>query len=600
MAVACATVLFAARDYHAAFVTARDAGDPGGRGEATAFSIAERLGWFAEARALAEAAADRGGPGEARWRARLLALTSRWGDLPAAARHGARAVALAPTAASVWLELGRALAGSGDRERGLACAERGARLGGPLAKLEAASVALVAGDAAGAERHLRAALAHGDEPTALCALARLASFRGDRDAAAELCRRALALAPESPGVTRVLGALALEAGSLDDAERLLGEAAARAPGDTEARLLLVEAALARGDVALATARIPGNFGSREGPPHAASLVRAAVHLAAGEPLGESFRRELLPLLAEVCPEIEGLAGGDEEAWRRAVALSRERLRCNRSPTLFHLRGGALVPAGPRGTARHDARMVLESIRVVAPDEALARLRAVEAAYPRSSLPACHEGELLLWLGRLPEARAALERTLRIHFATRWAYIGLTLLECLEGQPIRGLAVAQRGVEVMRSEGPAVAAYRGEALRQLGRIDEALVDLEGAAARHPDRIAVWPSLGLARLAGGAGGAGHAGGLAVVRELEARAPGLAHDAARAAGLGDARVEGPGEARALFEAALRLLGGNRSSSCVTYHSPEGALRTVGRGGPGPHASDREDLSRAAEDLA
>jgi predicted Zn-dependent protease len=138
------------------------------------------------------------------------------------------------------------------------------------------------------------------------------------------------------------------------------------------------------------------------------------------------------------------------------------------------------------------------------------------------------------------------------------------VELGEGRPERALQVLAEGVSVLRSEGPAVFMYRGEALRVLGRFDEAERDLQAAVAERPTRLSAWINLALARRA-----LGNSDADALAR-VETMAPRL---------LGDATAE-VGADRAL-EHTLVMMRGNRSSTCWTYFTQDGRLQLVARRG-------------------
>lgn len=85
------------------------------------------------------------------------------------------------------------------------------------------------------------------------------------------------------------------------------------------------------------------------------------------------------------------------------------------------------------------------------------------------------------------------------------------------------------------------------------------------------------------------------------VERAAPGLLASAARDCGVSLWRDPDdpptPRERRVVLEGALRLMRGNRSTSCATYFSPEGELRFVqpfSSENVGPHARDDVVLDR------
>ncbi|RLB54708.1 MAG: hypothetical protein DRJ42_08430, partial [Deltaproteobacteria bacterium] len=258
--------------------------------------------------------------------------------------------------------------------------------------------------------------------------------------------------------------------------------------------------------------------------------------------------------------------------------------------------GHLTRLSVRTSPRHASRRALQLIRSASPTRVLAALDEVCARYPDSSLPVCHRGELRLWLGDLPGARADLEAAIGIQPATRWAWIGLTGIETLEGHPEEALATSARGIALMNDTvGNSVYGYRADAEFALQRSDEALRDLEEAVRLSKSRLGAWVSL-VAVL-------DHRGDHGRAAQIFARlledAPGLLSDAARELGVvlwsaPEARVS-PSARRAVTDRALSLLGGNRSSTCITYRTSEGRLRLVPRpGGRRPHDTDDDDLAQ------
>ena len=145
-------------------------------------------------------------------------------------------------------------------------------------------------------------------------------------------------------------------------------------------------------------------------------------------------------------------------------------------------------------------------------------------------------------------------------------------------------------------GPSLFVYRGEANRRLGRIPEALADLERSCSETPSRLGAWLNLALA-----CGDAGmDARRAEVMDRILAQAPGLLSDAAAAAGVDvfDPETRGREGERAVLLTALEMMRGNRSSTCITYIPRPGILRLVPKypsRGPGPHDRDEVDIARA-----
>lgn len=239
---------------------------------------------------------------------------------------------------------------------------------------------------------------------------------------------------------------------------------------------------------------------------------------------------------------------------------RTALRGNYGEQATHVVGGALkrLPPSGREGPRSASRIALESLRSHSLDEVLSALEEVERRHARSSLPACHRAEALLWAGRLDEAAREFERAIAMVRGTRFAWIGLTGVAMLRGAYDEALRVCAEGVRVMGdTSGPAVFIYRGEVLRRMGRLEEARADLELAVRRSPRRLSATINLALI--------SDEAKYAEVVFD---RAPALMSDARRG-------LERP-TTRQVLERALELMRGNRSTSLITYWA-RGRMRLV-----------------------
>ncbi|MCO4771619.1 MAG: tetratricopeptide repeat protein, partial [Deltaproteobacteria bacterium] len=291
--------------------------------------------------------------------------------------------------------------------------------------------------------------------------------------------------------------------------------------------------------------------------------------------------------------------GLEEAFGEAF----RRLAGNRSGFGTVLRAGALRPLGPSLSPRAAARRTLELIRVCPPDEVLARFDAVQAAWPDSSMGLVHRAELLLWMGRHEEARAAFRGSLAINHHTRWGWIGQLANDSFLGDPEGALVVGEEGVRVMGGYGPSHFVYRGEALRRLGRLDEAKADLEYAVGLNPSRMGA--RLTLALLCSELGDA--PGMRAQLGPLRAACAGMLATALEEEGLSTDVLWGAGgSAGDVGRVLLRgheMMRGNRSSSCHTWFNSEGQLRVNETRGDGqdPFRERMDDrLNQAAAILS
>jgi tetratricopeptide (TPR) repeat protein len=253
-----------------------------------------------------------------------------------------------------------------------------------------------------------------------------------------------------------------------------------------------------------------------------------------------------------------------------------------------------------GSPRDDGRVVLDTIRTAEPASVLARLEAVHDRYPTSGLSWAHHGEALTWLGRHEEARVSLERAIAVERRTRWPYYGLGVLHLVAGRAEEAIEMCARGYEAMgNTDTPFEQAVRGEALRLLGRLDDARAKLEIAVAAAPRRLSTHVNLGLLHAEAGR-----------PHEMEERfrhvaehAPALLVAAAADCGVDLWRAE-PGlppwagldhdERARILAAVLSRMHGNRSASCLTWLNADGVIRTVD--GPIPDVAARhlEDARR------
>ncbi len=239
-------------------------------------------------------------------------------------------------------------------------------------------------------------------------------------------------------------------------------------------------------------------------------------------------------------------------------------------------------AAAAGTPRDDARVVLDTIRIAAPEVVLARIEAVQSRYPTSGLPWAHHGEALTWLGRHEEARASLERAIGVDHRTRWPYYGLGVLHLVAGRPHEAIEMCARGYAALsNTDTPFEHAVRGEALRLLGH-PEAARELGIDVAANPRRLSTHVNLGLLHAEAGRS---HELGESF-RHTARQAPALLVAAAADCGVDLWRAE-PGlppwpglddDARArVLGATLSRMHGNRSASCLTWLNDERVIRTV-----------------------
>jgi tetratricopeptide (TPR) repeat protein len=573
------------------------------------FELAFRLGWAHDAIDAAERALeiDSGRMSFHLSAARLLTDTR---CNAAALRHLELAMAdpalggdgrLAIAAAGIYATLRRAE----DARRALRLGiERSA--GALPAHLEAARIFIELGDFDAAEGHLRRAIEIDPRHApAFAALGDLRLWSGEPGAARELAERAIAADPSSAEGYRLRGGtFAFFEGDVERAQADIDAALKLNPEHGEALIRRGEMKLRRSDIRGALADIDRGVSASGGFVLAARLIRLIATLEAGHQpahLRHAIYEDVVDAVLELFPGERGaFLSGDPKKIQPLLQRALAALSGNRSATPTALREG---PAGPSlvrlwATAppRHAARVALELIRALPPSEALGELDSVVLCFPESAIPLCHRGELLLWLGHYAEARRDFDRAIGIERKTRWGYIGLGAVELCEGDPAAALATLQRGIEEMAgTTGPSLIVYRGEANRRLGRLDEALADLERSCLETPSRVGAWINLALACGEAGRGARRDE----VMERLITQAPGLLSDAAAAVSVDifDAGVRGSQGEREVLLRALEMMRGNRSSTCITYIPKPGLLRLVPKyphAGPGPHDRDEVDIAR------
>jgi tetratricopeptide (TPR) repeat protein len=267
---------------------------------------------------------------------------------------------------------------------------------------------------------------------------------------------------------------------------------------------------------------------------------------------------------------------DSNELRAAAADILERMQGNRSPFPSIVRDGRLMPIRVPSSPRHRAAEVQHRARYVGLDRAKEEIVAELARIGPHPIAECYEAELYLWSGDYEIARAKFEKILAAASQTTWAWIGLGASQVLLGDAAAGLRSLDEGVKVMGWRGATLPVYRGEASFRLGRLDEAAAELAEACQMQPGRVGAWVLRFLTENA--CGNAEQCD--AIFAHLDAAAPALLSDAARAAGI-DGWWQGPPPSREtqlrVVEQTLDLMRGNRSSSCPIWIAQEsGAVRS------------------------
>ena len=172
--------------------------------------------------------------------------------------------------------------------------------------------------------------------------------------------------------------------------------------------------------------------------------------------------------------------------------------------------------------------------------------------------------VMVWLGEHAQAEPYFRGAGgRLHDGVGW--IGLGAARGLQGH-LRRPSRSSRGHRTQF--GPSVFVYRGEFLRLLGNHDDAARDLDKAVQHKPQRLSAWINRVLLDADSGSDAPLHA----LTRVLKRTNPGLWCDAAESVGADPTDLN---QSRAVMNAILALMKGNRSSQVITYRLANGALR-------------------------
>ena len=221
------------------------------------------------------------------------------------------------------------------------------------------------------------------------------------------------------------------------------------------------------------------------------------------------------------------------------------------------------------THRHiGTRSIQQQLRCRPHTEVMERFHALCEHFPSNPEVHTYGGEVLVWLGDHAQAEPYFRAALKGDFTTVWAWIGLGAARGLQGHLEEALEIFTEGIEKTQFEGPSVFVYRGEFHRLLGNHDEAVRDLDKAVQHKPQRLSAWINRVLLDADMGSDAPLHA----LTRVLKRTNPGLWCDAAESV---EADPTDINQSRAIMNATLALMKGNRSSQVITYRLTNGALR-------------------------
>jgi len=396
-------------------------------------------------------------------------------------------------------------------------------------------------------------------------LGQLALFRGDLGGAKAHAATLLGIDPPTGFLLR--GAARLLSDDLPGAETDLAEAGDGWP----VRVWRGELLLRRGELRPAIEQFRSAAEAAPGLLVSAHLLqllgnsRTLTERDRFEVGGLGAYGEVIDAIHSLCPDAASVLVSDDA--RQIGPLYERALKAmhgNRTISPSLMQDGQLVPLRIKPGPRYRARRLMNLCATAPHDEILDGLAEVIRDHPDSGLPRCYRAELLLWFGEYEEARVELEHIIERLPLTRWAYIGLATVEMLTGACARALDTLTVGIgRLNNTMGPPAYAVRGELFRRLGRLPEAIADLEKATTISPRRAAALLNLAIAYLVVGR----DPEALHILTRMRAQAQPLFDDAG-------VDLDGKLDPTAL-QTTLDLLHGNRSSSGITWIVPGRPLR-------------------------
>ena len=175
------------------------------------------------------------------------------------------------------------------------------------------------------------------------------------------------------------------------------------------------------------------------------------------------------------------------------------------------------------------------------------------------------------MGRYEDAIAAFRRAHERHTA-RWAFVGRAAARIMLGEYEEADKLFRTCARVFPPVvGATTHVYAGEALRRRGALAEAVDELTIAVETKAGRVGAWLNLALAHHALG----DEASVIPIRDALDEKVPGLFWDATRAAGLTPSTRVELEHLPVVYEAALTMMRGNRSSHLITYFDSDGVMR-------------------------
>jgi len=408
----------------------------------------------------------------------------------------------------------------------------------------------------------------GDAPERVELLAELLLWDGDTGGA----RAAMAQARPSSQAERarwasVKGACNALEGDLKAAWAHLNEALELEPRDREATLWRAYVELKLGELEAARMTLR-RFGKKTTAEHPLGRLLSGLYRGDTMPyLHRAVARQVLERPYD--PEDYTDTEADEALLWEAVA----RFGGNFTDTLT-LKDpvtGRLEPAAHVACPRTQVVAIQHRLGVVDHEAVGAELLDHHASNPDVPFGRTYRAEILMWRGEYEAAMAEFD-AIWDRYRTRWGYVGRAGCRVLLGRYEEAIAIyAPQAFDFLPGE--ASLTYRGEAYRRLGRLDEAVADLEAGIDGRPTRASSHVNLALTHLAAGRP-------LAARRIADAfaeRWPVVVWEACRLAGVPPTLRPHDDVLGDVLEAALTAMRGNRSSYLLTFFDAEGRWRRL-----------------------
>ena len=292
----------------------------------------------------------------------------------------------------------------------------------------------------------------------LKAAAELEQALGRHEAALALLDEAVEALPDEPDPRLRRMVSRREAGRLAEATADQRRVVAMMPWQAEHRATLAALLLKEGDLAAAEAELAAGFALAEARPAPLYAVRSDLRERQGRP-------------EEALADAKRAVEADPESWQHAVRLAYALMRRGRLAEAEDAlaRAAGLGPQRPAAVAAAESELRSQQDR---PEEALAANAAAIAAEPEEWHHQARAGRLLMRLGRLEAAEAALAAAIALRPANPGpVHALLSELHLRQDRPEAALAESRAAMAAEQDEWR--HAHRtAHVLLRLGRLDEA--------------------------------------------------------------------------------------------------------------------------------